>query len=142
MSDIRYRLLNEGDEAVLAKVADGVFDHQVVPEKAKAFLAEPRYEMVVALDDDLVVGMATGFTYFHPDKDDEFFINEVGVGDAYLRRGIGTELMKHILARAKKLGCTYAWLGTELDNVEANALYRKLECDESEIKFYEFKLDK
>ncbi|MDB2384214.1 GNAT family N-acetyltransferase, partial [bacterium] len=105
------------------------------------YLAEPRYELVVALEGDLVVGMVTGFTYFHPDKIDEFYINECGVGDDYLRRGIATKMMEMMFARAKTLGCEYCWLGTELDNVEANALYNKLGGEVSKMNFFEFEWD-
>jgi aminoglycoside 6'-N-acetyltransferase I len=62
----------------------------------------------------------------HPDKGPEFFVNEVGVGDAWLRQGIGKRLMRAILAEAKAAGCREAWLGTETDNAEALALYRSV----------------
>lgn len=70
--------------------------------------------------------MVTGFTHFHPDKPQEFFVNELGVDDAYLRRGIGTRLMQAMLREAREMGCAEAWLGTELTNGPALGLYRKL----------------
>ncbi|MEO7222116.1 MAG: GNAT family N-acetyltransferase, partial [Devosia sp.] len=82
---IVIRKLGVGDEAVLEKVAPGVFDEPVRPDLAKRFLATANYRIFVALDGDLVVGMATGFTHFHPDKDEEFFVNELGVDDEYRR---------------------------------------------------------
>lgn len=124
--DIEIRKLGPGDEAVLERVAPGVFDEPVRPDLVRAFLAEPRYRIFVALDDGLVIGMATGFTHFHPDKPEDFFVNELGVDDGYLRRGIGTRLMRAILAEARAMGCAGAWLGTELSNGPALALYRKL----------------
>jgi ribosomal protein S18 acetylase RimI-like enzyme len=126
MVAIELRVLHQGDEGVLANVAEGVFDETIKPELAAAYLAEPRFHMVVALDGQLVVGMATGLVHFHPDKGPEFFVNEVGVGDDYLRRGIGKRLVRAILAQAKAAGCTEAWLGTEADNVAALALYRSV----------------
>jgi ribosomal protein S18 acetylase RimI-like enzyme len=123
---IEIRKLGAGDEAVLEKVASGVFDETVRPDLAKRFLATANYRMFVALDGDLVIGMATGFTHFHPDKPEEFFVNELGVDDAYLRRGIGMRLMRAILAEAKAMGCSDAWVGTERENAPALALYRKL----------------
>lgn len=123
---IEIRKLLPGDEAVLEKVAPGVFDERVRPDLARAFLAEPRYRIFVALDGDLVVGMATGFTHFHPDKPEEFFVNELGVDDSHLRQGIGTRLLQAILHEAREMGCADAWVGTELSNGPALALYRKL----------------
>lgn len=140
MSEITYRRLLKGDEIVLANVAEGVFDHDIIPARSEAYLAEPRYEMIVALEDERVVGMVSGFSYFHPDKADEFYVNECGVGDAYLRRGIATKMMEIIFQHAKSLGCEYCWLGTELDNLEANALYKKLGGKVSKMNFFEFEL--
>ena len=124
--DIEIRKLGPGDEAVLERVAPGVFDEKVRPELVRRFLDTPNYRIFVALDDRLVVGMVTGFTHFHPDKAEQFFVNELGVDDAYLRRGIGTRLMQSILAEARAMGCAEAWLGTEHGNGPALALYRRL----------------
>ena len=123
---IEIRKLATGDEAVLDKVAPGVFDEPVRPDLTRRFLATPSYRIFVALDGDLVVGMVTGFTHFHPDKDEEFFVNELGVDDDYRRRGIAEQLLRTILAEARAMGCADAWLGTEHTNGAALALYRKV----------------
>jgi ribosomal protein S18 acetylase RimI-like enzyme len=143
---IEIRKLVPGDEAVLSKVAPGVFDEPVRPDLVKRFLATANYRIFVALDGDLVVGMCTGFTHFHPDKDEEFFVNELGVDDSYRRRGIGERLLRAILAEAKSMGCPDVWIGTETDNAPALALYRKLlrEGDTEELSViftYEFQKD-
>lgn len=123
---IEIRKLGPGDEAVLQTVAPGVFDEPVRPDLAARFLATPTYRIFVALDGGLVVGMCTGFTHFHPDKDEEFFVNELGVDDGYRRRGIGERLLRAMLDEAKAMGCPDAWLGTEHTNAPALALYRKV----------------
>lgn len=123
---IEIRKLLPGDEGVLDNVAPGVFDEPIRPDLARRFLETSNYRIFVALDGDLVVGMVTGFTHFHPDKDEEFFVNELGVDDAYRRRGIGEQLLRTILAEARAMGCPDAWLGTEHTNAEALALYRKV----------------
>jgi ribosomal protein S18 acetylase RimI-like enzyme len=123
---IEIRMLRPGEEAVLEKVAPGVFDEPVRSDLARRFLATPNYRIFVALDGDLVVGMATGFTHFHPDKDEEFFVNELSTGDDFRRQGIGERLLRALLAEAKAMGCADAWLGTEDHNAPALALYRKV----------------
>lgn len=123
---IVIRKLGVGDDAVLDNVAPGVFDEPVRPDLTRRFLATPNYRIFVALDGDLVVGMVTGFTHFHPDKDEEFFVNELGVDDAYRRRGIGRRLLEAMLAEARGMGCADAWLGTETTNTQALGLYRKI----------------
>jgi ribosomal protein S18 acetylase RimI-like enzyme len=73
--------------------------------------------------------MATGFSYFHPDRDEDFFVNELGVDDGYRRRGIAMAMMTALLAEARAMGCGDAWLGTEHDNHAALGVYRKLMSD-------------
>ena len=141
---IEIRKLVAGDERVLDKVAPGVFDEAIRPDLARRFLATPNYRIFVALDGGLVVGMVTGFTYFHPDKDEEFFVNELGVDDHYRRRGIGEQLLRAILAEAKAMGCPDAWLGTEHTNSEALALYRKVmtgDDSEESMSIFTYELD-
>ena len=141
---IEIKKLEIGDEAVLANVAPGVFDEAVRPDLVKRFLATPNYRIFVALDGDLVVGMCTGFTHFHPDKDEEFFVNELGVDDGYRRRGIAERLLRAMLAEAKAMGCPNAWLGTEEVNTPALALYRKVmtgEDTEEAMSIFTYELE-
>ena len=79
--------------------------------------------MAVALDGGQVVGMASAVHYVHPDKPPELWINEVGVAPAHQQQGIGQQLLRALFARGRELGCTEAWLGTEVDNVAARRLY-------------------
>ena len=120
---IEVRLLGPADGAVLERVADGVFDGPVDSRWSAAFLADPRHHLVVALDDGVVVGMASALDYVHPDKAPQLWINEVGVAPSHHRRGIARRLMEAMLALGRTLGCTEAWLGTEDENVPARALY-------------------
>jgi ribosomal protein S18 acetylase RimI-like enzyme len=46
-----------------------------------------------------------------------------------------------MFAWGRELGCEDAWLGTELDNIEAKALYEKLKRGPGEkMVYYEFEL--
>ncbi|MFN3857785.1 MAG: GNAT family N-acetyltransferase [Caulobacter sp.] len=115
--------LGPGDDAVLAG-AD-VFDYPVRPDQARAFLADPGHEIVVARQDGRIIGMATGVVLLHPDKQPAFFINEVGVDEDQRRSGVGRQLVEHLLEIARERGCRGIWLATEEDNVAARALYRR-----------------
>ena len=123
---IAYRLLGPGDAAVLDRVAPEVFDEPVRPDRARAYLAEPQNLLLVALEGDLVVGQCAAVIHRHPDKPAELYVDELGVSPAWQRRGIGTGLMRRILAEGRSRGCEEAWLGTECDNAAANALYGRL----------------
>jgi len=86
--------------------------------------------MFIAVSDGLVVGMVSGVRYLHPDKLPSMWVNEVGVGDDWLRRGIAKRLMDAILDLSEELGCEEAWLGTEPDNIAALGLYRSTKGSE------------
>jgi ribosomal protein S18 acetylase RimI-like enzyme len=115
--------LSQSNAALLNDIAPDVFDHAINPKSLTAFLADPRHIMVVAVQDGVVVGMATAFEYFHPDKPPQMFVNEVGVTPAHQRRGIGRKLVEALLDTARTRGCVFAWLGTATDNVAAQACF-------------------
>jgi aminoglycoside 6'-N-acetyltransferase I len=135
---IDLRLLGLDDDAVLERVADGVFDLPVQPDLTRVFLADPRHHMIVAVDDGVVVGMISAVDYVHPDKARQLWINEVGVAPSHRRRGIGRRLLDAMLEHGRSLGCTEAWLGTEDDNVPARGLYESAGSNPETFVLYEF----
>ena len=137
---VEIRLLTAGDAGTLDRVADDVFDNPVDPRWAAAFLADARHHLFVALDDGVVVGMATGVDYVHPDKAPQLWVNELGVAPSHRRRGIGRRLLEALLAHGRALGCTEAWLGTEEDNVAARGLYESAGSAPEPFVLYSFPL--
>lgn len=117
-------VLGPGDGAVLQAVAADVFDHPVEPRWAAEFLADPRHHLAVALVEGVVVGMASGVHYVHPDKAPELWVNEVGVAGDYQNHGIGRRLLRALFLRGREVGCKKAWVGTEVSNARARRLYR------------------
>jgi ribosomal protein S18 acetylase RimI-like enzyme len=109
--------------SLLDVIASDVFDQEVKPELLRQFLSNPSNLLVVAVAYGEVVGMATGIAYVHPDKPLSLFVNEVGVADHFQRQGIGRRLMSAILERGTRLGCSEAWVATEVGNTAARALY-------------------
>jgi ribosomal protein S18 acetylase RimI-like enzyme len=120
---LQFRLLGPGDDAVLERVAPDVFDHPVDRRWTAEFLGDPRHHLAVALCDGIVVGMASGVHYVHPDKPPELWINEVGVSPVFQRRGIARRLLATLFVRARQVGCTEAWVLTERSNDAAMRLY-------------------
>jgi ribosomal protein S18 acetylase RimI-like enzyme len=140
MSDVSVRVLGPHDATLLERVADDVFDDPIDPKLAAEFLGDPRHHLAVAIDEGVVVGMASGVHYVHPDKPAELWVNEVGVAPGYQRRGIGRRLMLALFQRAKELGCAEAWVGTETANLAARGLYAAVGGNESTMIMVSFDL--
>ena len=119
---LEIRILHAGDLSILERVADDVFDRPVDPHWSAEFLADPRHHLAVAIDGGIVVGMASGVHYLHPDKPPQLFINEVGVASSHQGRGIGRRVLDALLERGRSLGCSEAWVLTD----ESNSIARKL----------------
>jgi ribosomal protein S18 acetylase RimI-like enzyme len=117
------RLLAPHEAAVLGRVAQGVFDNEIDPLLAAEFFADPRHHLAVAIEDGVVVGMASAVHYVHPDKPTQLFINEVGVAPTHQGRGFGRQLVDVLVRLATDLQCTEAWVLTDRDNVVAQRLY-------------------
>jgi aminoglycoside 6'-N-acetyltransferase I len=119
---IEIRILQANDGWVLERVANDVFDRQIDPRWSDEFLADPRHHLAVAMDGEIVVGMASAVHYIHPDKPPQLFINEVAVAGTHQGRGIGRDVLDALLERGRELGCSEAWVLTD----ESNSIARKL----------------
>ena len=137
---IEIRRMAPGDEEVFGRIAPDVFDKAVRPELLAAYLRAPGHRMVLALENGVVVGQCAAVVHFHPDKPDELYVDEVGTASTHRRQGIARAMMAEIFAWGRELGCNEAWLGTELDNAPANALYRAMGGKPDHMLYYEFKL--
>ncbi|HEX6535852.1 MAG TPA: GNAT family N-acetyltransferase [Gemmatimonadaceae bacterium] len=120
---IDVRVLGPADAAVLERVAPDVFDGPVDPHWTAEFLADPRHHLAVAIDDGVVVGMASGLHYVHPDKPPELWVNEVGVTPTHQGRGVGRRVLAALLAHGHALGCVEAWVLTHRENTAARRMY-------------------
>ncbi|MFD0203527.1 MULTISPECIES: GNAT family N-acetyltransferase [Saccharothrix] len=110
-------------DAVLA--AGHLFDDPPREDATRAFLADDRHHLLIAYVDDEPAGFVSGVETIHPDKGVEMFLYELGVDEAYQRRGIATALIERLIELARARGCTGVWTGTEKDNTAALATYRR-----------------
>ena len=120
---IDIRILHAGDASLLERVADDVFDLPLDAALSAEFLRDPRHHLAVAIDGDVLVGMASAVHYVHPDKRPQLFINEVGVASSHQGLGIGRRLLDALLDRGRSLGCSEAWVLTDENNSIARRLY-------------------
>ena len=129
-NEVTYYILKPQNADLLLN-AD-VFDYPVDAAQLAEFVSCPGHELVFAMVGPKIVGMASGTVLRHPDKQPAFFVNEVGVNEDVRLNGIGTALMQRLLEVARDKGCQGIWLATEIDNLEARALYRKLNARETD----------
>jgi ribosomal protein S18 acetylase RimI-like enzyme len=120
---IEIVLLCHENSELLKDIAPEVFDYEINPQYLEAFLGDPRHIMYLVLDNKVVVGMASAVEYFDPDKPPQLWINEVGVALNHRKQGIGRQLVQKLVASAKDRGCIYAWLGTDAENIAAQACF-------------------
>jgi ribosomal protein S18 acetylase RimI-like enzyme len=118
------------DAAAVHRAAD-LFDAPPRPDATVRFLAQPNHHLLLAYDDNgRAVGMISGIETTHPDKGTEMFVYELGVAPAARLQGVATELVRALAEIARDRGCYGMWVGTETDNVAAQATYRKAGASE------------
>ncbi|MGV3491459.1 MAG: GNAT family N-acetyltransferase [Devosia sp.] len=137
---ITLKRMQPGDELDFTDIAADVFDEPINSGRLEAYLMEPGHLMILAFDAGTVVGQCAAVIHRHPDKVSELYIDEVGTATSHLRQGIATRMMEAMFNWGRELGCREAWLGTDLDNLEANGLYRKMGGKGESISYYEFEL--
>ena len=140
---IEVRVLGPGDERVLQTIASDVFDNSIDPHLAAEFLHDDRHHLAVALDQEVIVGFASGVTYVHPDKPLELWINEVSVASSHRNQGIGKQVIQAVFEMCRTKGCREAWVLTDQSNAAAKRLYESIggTKDSGETIMYSFMFD-
>ncbi len=120
----RIERLGEGQDDLVA-AAGHLFDEPPQPEWTRLFLGKPEHHLLVAYEDGEPAGFVTGVEMTHPDKGTEMFLYELGVDEAYRRRGIATDLVRALADLARERGCYGMWVLTGEDNEAARAAYTR-----------------
>ena len=125
---------------LLDRVAEDVFDERIDLGRLAAYLADPSHLMVLAISNGEVIGQARGVVHRHPDEPTELYIDNLGVTPTRKREGVATRLLDDLVAWGRSLGCEQAWVGAEVDNEAARALYqgRGSDAETFVMYFYEF----
>lgn len=75
-------------------------------------------------------------------KEKWLYVDEVDVCANQRRNGVGKLIVKKLLELADAADCEEVWLGTEVDNHPANALYQSLDPDDvAQVIGYTYELD-
>lgn len=105
-------------------VASRLFDHEIRPEWARHFLAQPNHHLCIAYEHGEPAGFVSGVEMTHPDKGTEMFLYELGVDEDFRRRGIGKALVAALADLARTRGCYGMWVLTDSDNPAAVRTYQ------------------
>jgi aminoglycoside 6'-N-acetyltransferase I len=131
------------------RIADDVFDEPVRSDRLTAYLRQANHLLLLAVETSdrdaegrpLVVGQCAAVLHLHPDKPTELYVDELGTASSHRRQGIGRKLMQAMFVWGREHGCAESWLGTELDNLPARALYEALsEVESSTATIYQYEL--
>ena len=115
--------MTAGDDATV-QAAEHLFDGPVRTEWATNFLQQPGHHLCLAMVGIEAVGFVSGVEIIHPDKGTEMLLYELGVDEAFRRRGIGRALVDALAELAQDRGCSGMGVLTDGDNAEAIATYR------------------
>ena len=122
MGDVRVLRARAGDEREVARF-EAAFDNAVVPEETSRFLADDRHVLLLGYVDDRPAGFVSAVEVFHPDKQAELFLNEIGVIERDRRRGVARALIDELKRLGRERGCAAIWVLTDEENAAAMGLY-------------------
>jgi ribosomal protein S18 acetylase RimI-like enzyme len=118
-----FKRFSADDVQALQDVADDVFDNQIDPERAMQFLDDHRNILIVALEDNRIIGQITAVVHQHLDAAADVYIDNLGVTPNRQRRGIATQLIALALDVGRSLQAEAAWVAVDTDNAAARELY-------------------
>jgi ribosomal protein S18 acetylase RimI-like enzyme len=137
---VRIERVTEADEALAQAVARLV--PQLSPTREPAGLGElvelvatPGTNLIVARDEDAVLGMLTLIVYRVP-TGIRAWIHDVVVDESARGRGVGEALTREALRRAGEAGAISVELTTRQEREVANRLYRRLGFAQRETNVY------
>ena len=107
------------------------------PAALTAYLGSEGAIFVVCYDDagdtEVFCGMASAKILLKPYEHETWlYVEEVDVCVDQRQKGVGKALMNKLIDIAEENDCEELWLGTEVDNFPANALYQSMSPDDVE----------
>lgn len=138
---VEVRRLTTGDEERVRE-ADHLFDHPSRRQAAQEFLARPTSHLLIAYLEGVPAGMLIGHEL--PRLDDPrpmLFLYEVGVDEAYRRRGVGAALVNALAEIGVERDCCEMFVLTNESNGPAMRLYPSaggLRNEERDIAMFEW----
>jgi ribosomal protein S18 acetylase RimI-like enzyme len=119
---VLVRRARSGHEDEIARFVEA-FDNDVLAGETKRFLDDDRHVLLLGYVDDRPAGFVSAVEVFHPDKQSELFLNEIGVTQRDRRRGVARALIDELRRVGRERGCANIWVLTDEANTAAMNLY-------------------
>lgn len=118
------RRLGPGDEELHVALAGRFKEHAPTLEQSRAFLADDRNWLLVAMDDAReTVGFALAYHMPRWDGRSMVFFYEIDIDEAHRSQGYGTALVEELVRMGSAGGAYKMWVQTDEDNEPAMRLY-------------------
>ena len=104
-----------GDDSEVVRFEEA-FDDAVFPKETSRFLADDRHVLLLGYLDDRPAGFVSAVEVFHPDKQAELFLNEIGVIERHRRHGVAHALIEELRRLGRERGCAAIWVLTDEEN--------------------------
>jgi ribosomal protein S18 acetylase RimI-like enzyme len=109
------------------KMNDDFRENFVSKESTSIFLSDPKNWIYACLLNEKIIGFAYGYELNRLDQQGNMlYIHEIGVLEAYQRKGIGFQIMNDMKNICKKKGICRMFLFTQRHNMAACKLYEKM----------------
>lgn len=123
---IHVRRVEPDDAEFAAQLDDLLLDEgsRWDQERGRLFLADTGNALFLAEVDGVSVGYATAHRLQRFDaRNAEVLIYDIGVEEAYQRRGVGRALIERVMAWAREAGADEVWVLADADDERACAFY-------------------
>jgi GNAT superfamily N-acetyltransferase len=133
-------------DAVLAAELDAIFDEGMSwdADQGQRFLAHPDTLLLVACWDGGACGFLSAYRLQRFDRRRaEVLLYEIGVREAFQRRGVGRALVEEAKRWTAEVGADELWVLTEDENAPARALYSTTGGREQpDMTMFEYRVEK
>lgn len=137
---VRLERITASNIGLLTNVAEDVFDAPINGKRLAALLAAGGHILLVAIEDDIVIGQCLAIILHGPDRSPALYIDNLGVAPDHQRKSIGSDLMRRVFDIGREEGCDWAWLGADPDSESAAPFYKSIGLRFTDISYAEFDL--
>lgn len=116
------RLLQPGDEDLLARAVAMIEEAELTPARAAEHLADPALVACVAVEAGQPIGFIYGYALKRFEHTD-LLLYSVDVDEPHRRRGVGRAMLQRLKALCGERGWAGMWVLTNQNNTAALRLY-------------------